>query len=46
MLSSRYAYDADTGWVFPTRSRSKPFKVIPISETKEYRVDDDGVRYQ
>lgn len=32
-------YTGDQGHVFPTRTRSAPFSVIPVSEAKEYHYD-------
>jgi integrase len=33
-------FGGDAGWVFPSLSRSKPFRVQPIAETKERRVNE------
>lgn len=34
-------YSDDEGWVFPTRTRAKPFAVVPVAEPKEWRVIKD-----
>ena len=34
-------YTGDEGWVFPTRTRSKPFAVVPLAEPKEWRIIND-----
>lgn len=33
------AHGGDRGWCFPTLTRSRPFRVIPLSEPKERRVN-------
>ncbi len=38
------AHGGDHGWIFPTITRDKPFRVIPVREPKEWRLDDDGER--
>lgn len=37
-------YGGDGGYVLPTVTRAKPFKVIPLAAPKEYEVDDKGNR--
>lgn len=37
-------YGGDAGYAFPCVSRSAPFRVIPLSEPKEYRVNAAGKR--
>ncbi|MDQ3339070.1 MAG: hypothetical protein M4D80_28250 [Myxococcota bacterium] len=37
-------YGGDAGYVLPTVTRAKPFRVIPLVSTKEYEEDDEGAR--
>lgn len=38
-------YGGDDGWCFPTRTRAKPFRVIPVAEAKEQKfVDGERVK--
>jgi integrase len=37
-------YGGDHGFVLPTVTRSKPFEVIPLSNPKQYVVDEEGNR--